>query len=169
MMFLKNNCIMLYHFAPCMQIFIFCSLLWEKIKEKINYQLFIAHIYTHVCENWTPWRNSKKLMKFTPYIFDSSTNKRSNLQNKKTKRTLDISTLCVRQAERWEPVYVVALNQTGSVCNPGEWYSRWLQLEAKVYSYCDPHQLYEQVADQWNPRHAQWETYPGYILAVEEA
>ena len=71
---------------------------------------------------------------------------------------------------RWElePVHFVVLNHIGSVCNPGEWFSRWLRHEAKVHSYCDPHQLYEQVTEQWYPRHARWETYPGNMLAMAE-
>ena len=116
----------------------------------------------------TPWRNSQKLMKCTLYISESNINKRLNLQNK-TKRTSEISTLCIRHTERWEPVYVVALNHTGSVCNLGEWHSRCLRLKAKVHSYSVPHLLFEQVADQWNLRHARWETYPGNILVMEEA
>ena len=28
-------------------------------------------------------------------------------------------------------IYIVALNHTGSVCNPGEWYTRWLRFDPK--------------------------------------
>ena len=79
----------------------------------------------------TPGRNSQKLRKFIPYISDSNANKRSNLQKKKTERTSEISTLYVNHSERSDPVHVVALNHTGSLCNPGQSHSKRLRLAAK--------------------------------------
>ena len=59
------------------------------------YSSIDIYMYTMFVKIATPWKNSQKLMKFTLYISHSSTNERSNLQNKKKQKERRKSVLYV--------------------------------------------------------------------------